>query len=529
MDANPVGPSDESAVQALLRELDRNQSDLQESVVQSLVEAGAPAVSGLIKRLEPITELAVRRRSALILGGMGPGATDAIAALIDAVVDKDRGLQNAAIKALKQIDPNWLTSGEVQRAIPMLVEKLNKRLPAEVHTIVKRVLSHIGAPAVPDLIQALSNSDDGQHQSLAAETLGQIGPDATSAVTPLTQALSSDYIHVRQYAAEALGRIGKAAEPALVKLLQALEDRDAPVRGAAVKALAQIDTAFDLAAPAAMPLLADKSDTVRKDVIEALAAIGPTSVPLMIELLEAPHIHQLLQGRLKELKQNFEKYQLCQQSREESSGQSLSDYDVMAIDWHRRERINELTPELAVAARLAAVQVLIKLGPLAQAAVPILLEILTDQSHDVRQAAAQALAQISPESTAAMPSLMNALLDRRESVQRAAEEALNALDPEWRSTPMANDFMQSVADGIKPSDLTPGAVLTRIGQVAVPKLIGLLRAESRTVRESATERLGQMGHVAESAIDALKEVAQDDSNGLVRRAAECALDQIRKR
>ena len=202
---------------------------------------------------------------------------------------------------------------------------------------------------------------------------------------------------------------------------------------------------------------------------------------------------------------------------------------MINIDWHRRELMAELTPEFATAVRRAAVQVLIELGPLAQAAVPSLIESLTDQSMEVRQAAAQALAQIRPESTAARTALMKALLDHHESVQSAAEEALNALEPQWRSTPLADDFMQSVADGIKPDRLAPGAVLTRMGQVAVPKLIELLRAESRSVRESATERLGQMGHVAESAIAALEEVAQNDSNGLVRRAAERALEQIRKR
>ena len=529
METNLVGPLDEPALEALFRDLDRNRPDEQDRVLKAFVQIGVPAVSGLIQRLEPRSELEVRQRAALILGSIGLGATDAVTALIDAVVDKDRGMQNAAIKALKQIDRNWLTSSEVQDAVPMLVERLQSRSPEAVQHIAKLVLSHVGAPAVPDLIRTLSNSEDDRHQSLAAETLGQIGPDAASAVSPLNQALSSEHIHVRRFAAEALGRIGPAAEPALARLLQALEDKSLAVRGAAAKALAQIDTAFEVAAPAVLPLLADKSEAVRKDAVEALTAMGATSVPLIVDLLNAPNIHQILQGRLDELKQNFENYQLWLQRQQENQGQSLSRREAINIDWHHRELMAELTPEFAAVVRLAAVHVLIELGPVAQAAVSSLIENLTDQSMEVRQAVAQALAQIKPESTAAMTALMNALLDRQESVQSAAEEALYALDPEWRSTPVADVFMQSLADRFKQGQAIAGAVLTRIGQAAVPTLIALLREESRVIRESATERLGQMGSAAEFAIHALEDVEQNDPNGLVRRAAVRALEQIRKR
>ena len=134
----------------------------------------------------------------------------------------------------------------------MLIQKLGSRSPVEVQNIAKRVLSHVGTSAVPDLIRTLSNAEDDQHQSLAAETLGRIGPDAASAVSPLNQALSSEHIHVRRLSAEALGRIGQAAEPAVAKLIKTLEDENLAVRGAAAKALSQIDAAFEVAAPAVL-------------------------------------------------------------------------------------------------------------------------------------------------------------------------------------------------------------------------------------------------------------------------------------
>jgi HEAT repeat protein len=287
MSVNSSSPVDEPAVNALLKELDRNQTYRQETVVESLVQIGLPAVAGLIKRLGSSTDLDVRQRAALILGRIGPDASDAMAALIESVVDRDRDMRNGAIRALKQIDPNWVMSEVTQRAIPMLTEKLGSRL-AGVQNTAKLVLSTIGPPAVPDLIRALSNAEDDQHQALAAETLGRIGASAASAVSPLNQALSSEHMHVRRLAAEALGRMGSASEPAVTNLLQMLADESLAVRGVAAKALAQIESAIALAAPAVLQLLVHKSEAIRQDAVDALAAMGPSTIPLIVDLLEAP-------------------------------------------------------------------------------------------------------------------------------------------------------------------------------------------------------------------------------------------------
>ncbi len=181
-------PADEHAINALLRELDRHQSSRREMVIESLVQIGAPAVAGLIARLGPSTDLDVRQQAASILGRIGRDASGAIAALIESVVDRDRDMRNGAIRALKQIDPNWLTHEATQRAIPMLVEKMGSR-SAGVQNTAKLVLSTIGAPVVPDLIRALSNSSDDQYQGLVAETLGESGPLRPR--VPLNQALAN--------------------------------------------------------------------------------------------------------------------------------------------------------------------------------------------------------------------------------------------------------------------------------------------------------------------------------------------------
>lgn len=527
MSVNSSDPVGEHAVNALLKELDRNQSYRQETVVESLVQIGLPAVAGLIERLGPSTDLDVRQRAALILGRIGLDASDAMTALIESVVDRDRDMQNGAIRALKQIDPNWLTSEVTQRAIPMLIEKLGSR-SAGVQNTAKLVLSTVGMPAVPDLIRALSNAEDDQHQGLAAETLGRIGADAASAVSPLNQALSSEHIHVRRLAAEALGRIGSASEPAVTKLLQMLADKSLAVRGVAAKALAQIESAFDVAAPAVVQLLVHKSDAVRKDAVDALAAMGPSTVPLIVDLLEAPNIYHLLQGRLHELEQNVKNYQLWLERQYENKDLLLSRHEASNVDWYRHELAAELRPEFDATVRLAAVQVLSEIGPSAQTAEPTLLSMLTHERPDMREAAATALVVIRPETSAALNALMHALLDRYEPVRMAAEAALDVIEPEWRVTPMADRTMQSLIEDMKQGHATAGVVLLRFGRAAVPKLMGLLGDESRSVRQSAISLLGNIGPDAESAIPALADVTSHDANGLVRRAAERALMQIRQ-
>jgi len=527
MSVNSSSPVDEPAVNALLKELDRNQTYRQETVVESLVQIGLPAVAGLIERLVPSTDLDVRQRAALILGRIGPDASDEMAVLIESVVDRDRDMRNGAIRALKQIDPNWVMSEVTQRAIPMLTEKLGSR-SAGVQNTAKLVLSTIGPLAVPDLIRALSHAEDDQHQALAAETLGRIGASAASAVSPLNQALSSKHLHVRRLAAEALGRMGSASEPAVTNLLQMLADESLAVRGVAAKALAQIESAIALAAPAVLQLLVHKSEAMRQDAVDALAAMGPSTIPLIVDLLEAPNIYHLLQGRLQELEQNVKTYQLWLERQYENKDQRLSHHEAYNIDWYRHELAAELTPEFAATVRLAAVQVLSEIGPPAQTAEATLLSLLRDERPGMREAAAKALAVVRPETSVTVNALMHVLLDRYEPVCMAAELALNAIEPEWRVTPMAAPVIQSLIANLKQGHSAAGFALLRFGRAAVPKLMGLLGDESRTVRQSAIDLLGKIGPEAASAIAALSEVTAHDANGLVRRAAERALMQIRQ-
>ena len=80
-------------------------------------------------------------------------------------------------------------------------------------------LWRIGRPAVPALIEALSDTDP-YVRVLAARSLAYIGQDAEPAVPALIAALEDPNEAVRQTAARALGQIGPEAADAVPALIE---------------------------------------------------------------------------------------------------------------------------------------------------------------------------------------------------------------------------------------------------------------------------------------------------------------------
>lgn len=68
-------------------------------------------------------------------------------------------------------------------------------------------------------------------------------------------------------------------------------------------------------------------------------------------------------------------------------------------------------PERQAEVRRQAAEVLARIGPDAEPAVPALIEALQDPSPSVRKAAAHALGQIGPAAEAAVPALLRTMLD----------------------------------------------------------------------------------------------------------------------
>lgn len=86
-----------------------------------------------------------------------------------------------------------------------------------------KALGGIGAAAVPDLAQSLSDPNPLVRRR-AADILARIGPEARDAVPALIRALDDRDEEVRKSAARALGEIGPAAKDAVPHLIEALRE-----------------------------------------------------------------------------------------------------------------------------------------------------------------------------------------------------------------------------------------------------------------------------------------------------------------
>jgi HEAT repeat protein len=159
-----------------------------------------PRIQYLIDQLQA-KEVGHRIHAAETLGRLK--ATEAVPALIEAVISEDWGVRLSAAMALGDI-------GEAADA------------------------------AVPTLGNALQDENPSV-RSGAAWALGRIGKPAKSAVSALVAALNDESALTRLNAAHALGRIGVDAKAAVPALQQARRDEDAKVRQAAGEALKKIE------------------------------------------------------------------------------------------------------------------------------------------------------------------------------------------------------------------------------------------------------------------------------------------------
>lgn len=477
-------------------------------------------VEDLIQQLAQVERKEVRCSAAQKLGPMGPAAAPAISALVKSAMDVDATVREAALTALNGIDPAWPKNAETRKSIPVLAAALKSWSPdiskASIH-----LLNLIAPFAVPELTDALSNAEDTIDKVYLMQALARIGPSAEIAVPGLIRALGSQCLQVRISAAETLATIGLPVESAVPALTAGLSDPFADGRQAMAACLAHIGAAAEPAVPALLPLLADREERVRDAAAAALEKIGPKAVPALIELVQTRDVR-----RLKAWSQSMvDVFQwhpsstadlLAAEPRKIFMNLSWAAYDIM-------EKRSSLE-----AAQITALQVLGKLGPAAQAAVPALSKAMADPNPEIRSAASQALGQIGPPARSALPGLIQLFGDGSESVREAATKALGKIDPNWASDPVAADSIAILAGQLgstgRPAENAVDT-LAAIGAAAVPVLIDVMESGDRIAQENAAKALSQIGAGAKAAIPALTRAMQK-SHPWVQAEAAKALAKI---
>ena len=244
---------------------------------------------------------------------------------------------------------------------------------------------------VERLIRELQDTDS-DVRSIAAVTLGEIGPEAEDAVPILIKLLQDQDAEgfVRANAATALGKIGEGASKAVPALINALRDQDKYVRKDAAEALEKIGT------PRTIKTVKD-----RYRVVIPLGWIGSED--------EVPALIQALQNEDKDVRVNAIV----------TLGQIESE-DVVPV-------LIDALQDQDGWVRVNAAWTLGQRGESASKAVPILIKALRDQDEWVRYHAAMALGEIGESASKAVPALVNALQDQDKYVRRYATGALGKI------------------------------------------------------------------------------------------------------
>ena len=153
-------------------------------------------VKGLIKALNYKKDDSVRRKAAWALGLIGDKR--AVKPLVNALKDEDRGVREAAVRALGKIGGP---------AVNLLTQALKDK-EWEFRMSVIEALRRMGESAIDPLIQGLEDGDS-DLRNYSAVVLGLIGDE--KAAEPLTKALNDENREVQEAAKEALQKI-KAKE-----------------------------------------------------------------------------------------------------------------------------------------------------------------------------------------------------------------------------------------------------------------------------------------------------------------------------
>jgi len=172
--------------------------------------------------------------------------------------------------------------------------------------------------------------------------------------------------------------------------------------------------------------------------------------------------------------------------------------------------------------RRSAFSALLRVGPEAAPAVPVLIEALGDADESVRDQAALVLGLIRRGAKEAVPALAKATKDKSPTVRLKALEALGRIGPDAASAvPVLVEAIQGSDPSLRVFAIQAVYGIGPDAEGAIPALIAALRDSDKIVRLHAAQALANMGPKAKPAVPALIE-AVSDPDSAVRSMATAA-------
>ncbi len=445
-----------------------------------------------MKKLLASEDPTKRERAASALERLGPGASDAMALLIQEA-RRSGAARSAFARALTAIGATAVPS------LLLAVESESIESMGPEHWIV-RALADMGPENVEELAAALAGPGEGMRLA-ALEVLIQLGKEASAATSAVTALLKAEPARVRARAFATLLATTKLTSILLPHIQAAMRDPDVGVRVVATAAVAELGSAGEPCVPFLIDALQDSDRSVRLNGTKALGVLGA----------KAGAAVTALSG---ELNTNDPEYRT-------SVIETLGRIGPAAA---------ETTPALVATIesgpgeqRLAALRSLGQFGAKAGAAGNVVQTMMRDPSAEIRAAAFKTASRIAREDDSVISLLSVGLDDAESAVRTAAAEALGQFGEK------AREYEQRLFAMLKTSGDRPAALdsLRQIKSQSIPLFAEALKNEDAAVRVFACESLTKLGAAAAEALPALRE-AMNDSNNTVRRQARAAIKAIEK-
>ena len=230
---------------------------------------------------------------------------------------------------------------------------------------------------------------------------------------------------------------------------------------------------------------------------------------------------------------------------------TVQSYQLEDSDTNETDDITKLIQGLSnKQTRLESSQALVKIG---KPAVPALIDLLHNRDHATRLRAVNTLGELGSVAEAAIPTLQQLrAFDPKDYIRDRVNRVLKQINPSYQNetddftdetevgTKTVQSYQLEDSDTNETDDITEliqglcnkqtrlesSRALVRIGEPAVPALIGALHDEDHRVRVRAINALGQLGRVAEAAIPMLQQLRQLDPKDYIRDRADWVLQQV---
>jgi HEAT repeat protein len=363
--------------------------------ISAMLQAGeeSDAIKNLLAR--------IRKGDSRVVPALAKHGEKAVPGLIAILKEGNPSVQVPAMDALAQIGP------AAKEAVPLLAEAMTEGTDDKLASHAAQALGHIGAAAVPELVNVLEKGN-AKRVVMAARAVAQVGPAAKAAQPALVKHLKDAKEPLEEAifvdALVALGPAAKDAVPMLVTLAKAQKD---PARIHVLVGLGKIGPAAKEAVPYLASVMNDEKlpPNLRVHALESLSQVAPDSK----ELIDV--VPSMLKGGMW------------------PRGKVIATLARTGpVSKEARTILEEGLSSKDPTMRVLAAQGLGKSDPKNSAVVSVLIEAFGEKDAQVRRLAAVAIGEIRPGDPAVARTLEKAAADPDLGVRQAAAEALKKLE-----------------------------------------------------------------------------------------------------